>query len=81
MITYDYRPAVARVIEIAAQLREEVIHWETMTPDCAEALAAGLYEAEREEAHRKTEQTQDVVETEIGYHAAIATATTKTKGE
>ena len=48
----------------------------------AEALATGLYEAETEEAHRKTEQTEDAVETEIGYHAAIATATTtETKGE
>jgi len=46
----------------------------------AAAIAAGLYEAETEEAHRKTEQTQDVIETEDSHQTTI-TEIAETKGE
>lgn len=46
----------------------------------AEALAAGLYKAEKEEIHRTTEQTQDVIETEDSHQTTI-TKTAETKGE
>lgn len=45
----------------------------------AAALAAGLYEAEKEEIHRTTEQTKDVIQTTASYQTAITT-NTNTKG-
>jgi hypothetical protein len=69
MTDYDYRPAVAKVIEVAHKLRGG-IDWENMTAGEAEALAAGLYAAGEEAEHRHTEQTEDVEPIIGGDHAA-----------
>jgi hypothetical protein len=68
MTDYDYRPAVAKTLEVARKLRGG-IDWENMTAGEAEALAAGLYAAGEEAGHRHTEQTEDAEPTIGGDHA------------
>ena len=49
MTDYDWRPAVEVIKSVAAQQREWPRGgWGNMSPQDAEALAAGLYEAETE---------------------------------
>jgi hypothetical protein len=68
MKSYDYRPAVAKTVEVAQKLRGG-IDWENMTAGEAEALAAGLYVAGEEAGHRHTEQTEDAEPIIGGDHA------------